>query len=406
MLYGRLHKSLLSWGRVSLIVSLLCLGCRCSDDHKADDRPSGDSGEHTSPDEVKAVEAFPDLAPFDRPVDLQVDPSGRFFVVEQHGRIHAFSAGEEPVEILDIEDVVFAENDERGGNEQGLLGLAFHPNYAGNRHFFVNYTEREGDEAYTVIARYTMNEDGNAADPATRRVLLRFKQPDSNHNGGALAFGADNMLYIAVGDGGSSDDPDGNGQNLETWLGSILRIDVDGTEAGNYSVPSDNPFVTRPAARPEIWAYGLRNPWRLSFDGDALWVGDVGQNKYEEVNLIKRGGNYGWNTMEGSHCFSPAEGCDREGLELPVVEYDHDQGQSITGGYVYRGSRVKSLQGGYVYGDFVSGRVWALKPHAGEPPQNVLLLEAGTQISTFGVDQEGELYFCGFDGKIYHLAPA
>jgi glucose/arabinose dehydrogenase len=248
--------------------------------------------------------------------------------------------------------------------------------------------------------------NADAADPESELVLLTFEQPYSNHNGGQVSFGPDGYLYIAVGDGGSGGDPHDNGQNRATLLGSILRIDVDKQENGKkYGIPSDNPFAkNKNGYRAEIYAYGLRNPWRFSFDTEngQLWTGDVGQNAYEEIDIIEKGGNYGWNTMEGNHCFEPKNDCDHSGLKMPVHEYGRSEGISVTGGFVYRGSALKDLHGKYVYADYATRRVWALDDRNGRAG-NTLLFEADFNISSFGVDQHQELYLCGFDGKIYKL---
>jgi glucose/arabinose dehydrogenase len=221
-----------------------------------------------------------------------------------------------------------------------------------------------------------------------------------------MAFGPDGYLYIGLGDGGGSGDPQGNGQNLGTLLGSILRIDVSGLSApGDYEIPADNPFVDTVGARAEIWAFGLRNPWRFSFDSETglLWAGDVGQNLWEEIDIIVKGANYGWNIMEGLHCYSPATGCDQSGLTLPLVEYDHSQGCSVIGGYVYRGDQIASLQGYYIYGDYCSGNIWALAYHNNAVTQNILLVESGLSITSFGEDLAGNLYILSRDGGIYTL---
>jgi glucose/arabinose dehydrogenase len=243
------------------------------------------------------------------------------------------------------------------------------------------------------------------ADKESEEIILQFEQPYSNHNGGQLAFGPDGYLYIAVGDGGSAGDPQGNGQNKKTLLGTILRIDIDKGSAGlTYAIPPDNPFASgNDAARKEIFAYGLRNPWRFSFDplGGELWAADVGQNKIEEINIIKRGGNYGWNIMEGSNCYEPPRGCNKARLELPVSEYSHLVGQSITGGYVYRGERCSVLKGWYIYADYISGRVWAMRRQAGGKTETRLLMKKNINISSLGVDHRRELYACAFDGNIY-----
>lgn len=351
-------------------------------------------------------EAYPQLE-FTRPVDLQHagDGSDRIFVVEQRGVISVFENDSESAEkttFLDIESQV-----EDKGNEEGLLGLAFHPDYADNGYFYVNYTASNPDR--TVISRFQVSSaDQNVAEEGSETVILEFDQPYSNHNGGQLSFGPDGLLYIAVGDGGSGGDPQGHGQNLQTLLGTILRIDINRQENGrNYAIPSDNPYVNHTeGARAEIYAYGLRNPWRFSFDAQngQLWTGDVGQNSYEEIDIIEKGGNYGWNIMEASHCFKPEENCDQTGLKMPVWEYDRSQGDiSITGGFVYRGPSIGALEGLYVYADYVSGRIWTLANAQSESPENEELLRASFPVSSFGVDQQNELYICGFDGKIYRF---
>jgi glucose/arabinose dehydrogenase len=306
-----------------------------------------------------------------------------------------------PTPFLDIISLVNS-----SGSEQGLLGLAFHPRYSENGFFYVHYSDLNGD---TAIARYQVSADPNVADPTTASMLLQIDQPYSNHNGGHLLFGPDGYLYIGMGDGGSGGDPHGNGQNPTALLGKMLRIDVDG--GSPYAIPWDNPFVNTPDARGEIWATGLRNPWRYSFDrltGD-LYIADVGQNEYEEVNFAPLGTsglNYGWNRMEGTHCFR-ADDCDRDGLVLPIGEYDHDEGCSITGGNVYRGSAYPALFGGYFFGDFCSGRIWSLHRDAGGAWIQTELLESDAEISAFGEDTNGELYLTSMgDGAIYQLTAA
>ncbi|MFH5832621.1 PQQ-dependent sugar dehydrogenase [Halalkalibaculum sp. DA384] len=354
------------------------------------------------------TEAFPHLS-FTRPVDLQYPPDGsnRLFVVEQRGVITFFENTAETAEktpFLDIEERV----DDRG-NEEGLLGLAFHPDFEQNGYFYLNYTT---NNSTTRISRFTLSDDNpQQADPASEKVILSFEQPYGNHNGGQVSFGPDGYLYIAVGDGGAGGDPQEHGQNRSTLLGTILRIDVDRREGNrNYAIPPDNPFYDNSQGyREEIYAYGLRNPWRFSFDAETgqLWTGDVGQNAYEEIDIIENGGNYGWNTMEGNHCFNPREGCDQSGLELPVLEYSQSNGdRSVTGGFVYRGPSLTELTGQYIYADYESGRIWALDFSDMDNPVNTLLYRADFGISSFGVDQDNELYICGFDGKIHKLVPA
>ncbi|GAB4376228.1 MAG: PQQ-dependent sugar dehydrogenase [Calditrichia bacterium] len=352
--------------------------------------------------------AFPHLS-FIRPVDLQAAPEGtnRLFVVEQAGRIYAFSNSPDSRDrslFLDITDRV---NDQ--GNEEGLLGLAFHPRFSQNGYFYVDYTA--ANPRRTIIARYSV-QSGNpqTADPGSEWIILEIPQPYGNHNGGQIAFGPDGYLYIALGDGGSAGDPQGNGQNLKTLLGSILRIDVDrSSPGGNYEIPPDNPFVGNSEGfRPEIFAYGLRNPWRFSFDPVTgwLWTGDVGQNRIEEIDIIEKGKNYGWNIMEGSRIYSSASGNQPQNLVMPVWEYTHSVGQSVTGGFVYRGKRIPRLGGAYIYADYVSGKIWALRYDGTGAPENQLLFDTDLNISSFGIDRENELYFCAFDGKIYTFHPA
>ena len=249
------------------------------------------------------------------------------------------------------------------GFEEGLLGLAFDPDYSDNGYFYVYYSA--ANPRRSVISRFSVSENPNVADPNSEFIILEVAQPFSNHNGGQVAFGPHGNLYIGLGDGGSGGDPQGHGQNTSTLLGSILRIDVTGTSDGrNYLIPPDNPFVDVPDARHEIWAYGLRNPWRFSFDpmNDTLWLGDVDQNAWEEFDIIGRGVNYGWNIMEGLHCYPSGADCDPTGLEPPIIEYPNpEEGCSTTGGYVFLGRGMPSLVGAYVYGDYCSGNIWGLR---------------------------------------------
>lgn len=370
----------------------------------ADTPHEGEVPDDPSAASYKTVEAFPRLT-FKRPVDLQHagDNSNRIFVVEQEGVISVFpndGNASSKTTFLDIKGKV-----DDAGNEEGLLGLAFHPDFKTNGYFYVNYTASNPNR--TVISRFKVSSNANQADASSEQVILTFEQPYSNHNGGQVSFGPDGYLYIAVGDGGSGGDPHDNGQNRSTLLGSILRIDVNKQESGkNYGIPADNPFAGNSNGyRGEIYAYGLRNPWRFSFDAanGRLWTGDVGQNAYEEIDVVEKGGNYGWNVMEGNHCFEPRDGCNRTGLKLPIHEYGRDEGISVTGGFVYRGPTVKSLEGKYIYADYATRRIWAIEHSDLSKPVNTLLLEADYNISSFGVDQNNELYLCGFDGKIYRM---
>lgn len=355
---------------------------------------------------IRLAPAFPNLS-FTRPVDLQHpgDGSNRLFVIEQAGVIRVFendAATSEAGVFLDIQERV---NDR--GNEEGLLGLAFHPDYEQNGFFYVDYTA--ADPRRTVIARYRADpQNANLADPNSETVLLEIPQPYANHNGGQIAFGPDGFLYIAMGDGGSGGDPQDHGQNPATLLGALLRIDVDNPSEGRpYGIPSDNPFVNGASgARPEIYAYGLRNPWRFSFDSETgrLWAADVGQNAYEEVSIIENGENYGWDVMEASHCFEPEENCDRSGLVLPIWEYGREDGVSITGGYVYRGPTMEELRGRYVVADYATGKIWALDYSGSGLATAEELMDTNLGISSFGVDADNELYVLAFDGQIYRFA--
>jgi len=330
----------------------------------------------------------------------------RLFVVEQGGRIRLVKDGVLlGGSFLDLSGRISS------GGERGLLGLAFHPDYRRNGRFYVNYTDPQGN---TVVSEFGVSSNPDFASAGSERVLLRQTQPFSNHNGGHLAFSPiDGTLSVGFGDGGSGGDPQNLAQNDGTWLGKILRIDVDDRAPGKeYAIPPDNPFAVRTNPLPEIWAKGLRNPWRFSFDratGD-LWIGDVGQNTIEEVDRWPSGSpagpNFGWRLMEASACFDPAEGCSRDGLVLPVAEYRHGPGCSITGGYVYRGTAVAGLAGTYLYADFCSGTIWGLEAAAARPTPRVLL-ESGLSVASFGEDEAGELYVVDLaGGRIFRVVEA
>ena len=380
------------------VVAAVLLLAACSEDDGRPQRsgPGRAASPTRSQDESPVVSSFDpssvgiELEPFvdglEAPLFLTHagDGSGRSFVVEQGGTIRVIEAGEVAAEpFLDISDKT------EGGGEQGLLGLAFHPDFEGDGRFFVNYTDLAGD---TIVASYRA--DGASADPESEQVLLKIDQPYSNHNGGHLEFGPDGYLYIATGDGGSAGDPQDNGQNRDSLLGKLLRIDVDDEEG--YEVPTDNPFADGREGAPEVWAYGLRNPWRFSFDRatDTLWVGDVGQGELEEINRVpddEAGLNFGWNQMEGSRCYEGGD-CDTSDKVLPITEYEHDLGCSVTGGFVYRGEEFPDLQGGYFFADYCSGRIWAIDAGAPGPVEPTLLLSSERALSSFGVDEDGELY--------------
>ncbi len=350
------------------------------------------------------------LIPFESGFELPVyltnagDGSGRIFVVEKAGRIKVIKDGETLEEpFLDIVSRVRSKESERG-----LLSVAFHPRYEENGRFFVNYTDLKGD---TIVSEFNVSSDPDRADSAGERIILKIKQPASNHNGGQIQFGPDSYLYIAMGDGGSFGDPSGNGQNMDTLLGKMLRIDVDGGRP--YRIPADNPFKGASGARPEIWSYGWRNPWRFSFDPETgdMYIADVGEGKWEEVDYQPGGGgggqNYGWNLVEGSHKFKLPDGYDTSGLTFPVVEYSHDEGCSVTGGYVYRGKTSPGINGTYFFSDYCKGQLWGLRKRSADSWEWAEFLETGLSVSSFGEDEAGELYIIDFGkGGIFRIAEA
>lgn len=357
----------------------------------------------TALSQFKLEQAFPAIV-FSHPVDFQHsgDGSNRIFVVEQKGTIRVFPNADTVTNtrvFLDLTGKVIS------GGEEGLLGLAFHPQYATNGFLFVDYTAP--DPLRTVIARYSVSTTNpDSVDTASEIVLLEVAQPYVNHNGGQIVFGTDGYLYVALGDGGSGGDPQGNGQNLHVLLGKILRIDVDSPIPPlKYGIPPDNPFAGNAQGyREEILAHGLRNPWRFSIDRPSgrIWAGDVGQDTREEIDLIVKGGNYGWNIMEGTMCLNPPAGCDTAGLVPPVWDYGRSLGYCVTGGYVYHGSRVPQLTGRYVYGDYGSGRIWSLVIDGVPSPANTELVLSGFPISSFGVDQNNELFICNYGAGTIH----
>jgi glucose/arabinose dehydrogenase len=333
------------------------------------------------------------------------DGSGRLFVATQDGRIWVISkAGAvASTPLLNIGQRITS------GGERGLLGIAVHPGFPADPRVFVDYTDLSGN---TVVSSFSVDPaDPSRLDLGSERIIFTTTQPFANHNGGALLFGPDGDLYISLGDGGSGGDPFGNGQRLDTTLGKILRIDIDHPSDGRaYGIPAGNPFFGKASARPEIWLYGLRNPWRMSFDratGD-LWIGDVGQAKWEEIDVVPAGTsglNFGWNRMEGLHCYAPANGCDTSGLTLPVAEYGHGPECTVIGGYVYRGSAFPALQGGYLFADYCSGALFAI-PAATDPTKPVVVGKTKSGISAFGEDAAGELYAANLDGTISKVTAA
>ncbi len=368
---------------------------------------SNSTGSTTPPDGSANVGLAEVASGLSAPLYLTAPPgdTDRLFIVEKGGTIRIVKGGSLlSTAFLDISALVST------GSEQGLLGLAFDPDYATNGRFVVHYTDLTGNTRVSTFVRSATDPD--LADPGTGQLVLAAEQPFSNHNGGQLVFGPDGYLYLGLGDGGSGGDPQGRGQDLTDLLGSILRLDV--RTATPYAIPPNNPFAGRTDVRPEIWSYGLRNPWRFSFDrttGD-LYVGDVGQNAWEEVDVSPaaqgagKAVNFGWNIMEGRHCFG-ASSCDQTGLALPVLEYDHAQGCSITGGYVYRGSAIPEIRGHYFYGDYCGGWVRSLRYQAGTVVDQAQWpsLAPGGSILSFGEDAAGELYVLSSDGRVFRIIP-
>ncbi len=335
-------------------------------------------------------------AGFDAPVLVHAPPGDdRLFVLEQPGRIELLRGSDRLGTFLSISGIVAF------GGERGLLGLAFHPGYPTDPRFYVHYSAADGAG---ILAEYPVSADPDRADPDSGRTLLRIPQPASNHNGGMIAFGPDGLLYMGLGDGGAADDRFRNGQNTDTLLGSIIRIDVDGGDP--YAIPPDNPFADGGGAA-EIWAYGLRNPWRFAFDGDFLFIGDVGQNRWEEIDVIdhrRAGANFGWPILEGFHCFGAAE-CDRTGLVDPVLEYPHEGGAcSVTGGYVYRGTAIPELNGAYFYGDYCSGEISSFRIDG----EGIFELRYWDELNvpwltSFGIDGSREIYAVSATGSVFRI---
>jgi glucose/arabinose dehydrogenase len=338
------------------------------------------------------------------PVYVTAPPNDqRLFVVEQPGQIRVIRNGQVlSTPFLDIRSRITS------GGERGLLSMAFHPNYATNRQFFVNYTDLQG---HTRVERYTVSSTNpDVADASSARLIIMINQPFSNHNGGLVKFGPDGMLYIGMGDGGSGGDPQNHGQDRTTLLGDMLRIDVNSGDP--YAIPADNPYRGSTTMRPEIWAYGLRNPWRYSFDrtDGMLYIADVGQNAWEEINAVptsQAGVNYGWRIMEGAHCFNPSTNCNLAGLRLPVHEYDHTGGAcSVTGGYVYRGTRIPGIVGHYFYADYCAARVRSFRLVNGQATDHrEWSLGTLSAISSFGEDASRELYIVSQSGRVYRIVP-
>jgi glucose/arabinose dehydrogenase len=401
----KLHKLLYSFLLIPIFLSCYFNKSEKDNDTAANSKTSTTSGKEG--EKYKLNEAFKNLT-FELPLELvsPEDGTDRIFVVEQKGVIKVFpnrADAKNATVFLDIEKKV------ESGGEKGLLGLAFHPNYKNNGYVYVNYTR--GNPLETVISRFKVRASNpNTADPLTEQILLTYAQPYSNHNGGKVAFGNDGFLYIAVGDGGSGGDPGNRAQNKKELLGKILRIDVNKPSANlKYGIPPDNPFANnKEGFREEIYAYGMRNPWRFSFDRETgtLWAGDVGQNKIEEVDIIENGGNYGWHIMEADECFK-SDDCNKEGLIAPITSYKQGSstGNSVTGGYVCRDKNLPDLIGKYVYGDFVSGNIWALSYNGKKAVSNDLIANLSGGLSSFGEDSKHSLFVLAYGtGKVYKVA--
>jgi uncharacterized repeat protein (TIGR03806 family) len=390
---------------VNVTVNLLASGVGLAS------RPSN-STECIAPDEPPSVsniqleEAFPNLPALTNPVALYMAPndSSYWYVVQQGGQVLRFEnnpAVNSYTTFIDIDDGRLTD-----GGELGLLGMAFHPDYATNGYVYLSYTHYAwyaNNETISRVSRFSLDGTGQSLDSGSEQILISLEQPEGNHNGGQIAFGPDGYLYIGFGDGGGGGDPYDNGQDPNTLHAAMLRVDVGDGSSATYAIPATNPFVSG-GGRPEVYAYGLRNPWRWSFDkttGD-LWVGDVGQGAYEEIDIIVNGGNYGWNIMEGAHCYNAAS-CNQVGLVLPVAEYSHSMGMSVTGGYVYRGSDIAFMQGNYIYGDYVTGRIWMLDETGPGQYASTELLDTSYNIASFAEDHDGELYVVHRGGAIYQI---
>jgi glucose/arabinose dehydrogenase len=355
-----------------------------------------------------------DVAKANMPTDIAFAPgiNNAVFILEKEGKLLL-------INLENREQHVLLELPVLSNSEQGLLGIAFHPEFKQNRLFYLNYTLEKGDSEVSRVSEWKLDNINKNLDKLTasnERIVLEVKQPYANHNAGQLAFGPDKMLYIGLGDGGWKDDPLGHGQNPGTLLGKMLRINVNGREKGGYSIPPDNPFVDRKDYKPEIFALGLRNPWRYSFSKQGhLVVSDVGQNKFEEINIVRSGKNYGWNKTEGISCFLN-DICDQAKYEPPIYQYGRDEGRSITGGFVYNGQRLDKLKDTFIFGDFVTGRLWAI-PIPELPIKSSISLAKVNKVftlgkwpllpSTFGMDNQGELYLADYgSGKIYRIDPS
>ncbi len=373
---------------------------------EADQAGQSEAGDLASQGETEvaslALESILGGYQFQQPIEMLQLPDGSLLIAEQRGYITRFVEDDEDIEqfgILDLTESV------RFGGEQGLLSVALHPDLRNEPYLYVYYSPR--DASVTRLSRFRIVQ--GAALTASELVIIEVPQPYSNHNGGAVRFGPDGMLYLGYGDGGAANDPQGHGQNRETLLGTIIRIDVNGIDTSTpYRIPTDNPFLGVAGVRPEIWVYGLRNPWRMEFDplSGLLWVGDVGQNRLEEIAIVQAGENHGWNVFEGDECFRSDDDCEAlSDAVAPVAVYGHDEGCSVTGGMVYRGEALPNLDGVYIFGDYCSGTIWGLWPDDSAETGWVrdVILETDESIASFAVDNEGEIYVLAFNGPILKL---
>lgn len=381
-----MQRNLLTSGLLlSIILSLIACG----------------GGSSRSVNLITVERAFPNLT-FTNPIAMYQPPGDdtRWFLIEKGGKVLVFNNDDAIAAMSEAADFGTMVDDT---GEGGLLGMAFHPSFSGSGHVYFYYTETGPGSSTPLVSRltrYTMNISG-IIDTGSRSLVLSVDQPATNHNGGDIKFGPDEYLYITLGDGGGGGDPDGNGQDTTTLLGSMLRIDVDNESP--YAIPAGNVFASSSTDMPEIFAWGLRNPWRFSFDADDLWLGDVGQGAWEEINLIVSGGNYGWNIEEGAHCFSPPTGCDDTGLVDPIYEYGRTEGRSVTGGYVYRGTAMPEYYGHYIFSDWGSGSIWGFDA-ASTLPEATLLNDTDMRFVSFAQDQDLELYVVDIaGGGIYRL---
>jgi glucose/arabinose dehydrogenase len=388
-------------GKLSLFIAALvfCLSA-CTKTSTSAEKQAQEAASKTQPGLKLKLEPVFEQVKTRAPIALLQSPGDDtdWYLVEKVGLVLRFSEdpSRRPTLFLDIRDRVDA-----SANESGLLSMAFHPRYNTNHQVFLHY-DREGKPLVSTISRFVSRDKGQTLDKQSEQVLLSVKQPYANHNGGQIGFGPDGYLYIGLGDGGSAGDPRGNAQNTKVLLGKVLRLDVDGGKP--YAIPAGNPFADGRAGRPEIYAYGLRNPWRWSFDSKTgtMWLADVGQNDWEEIDIIEAGGNYGWNAKEGFHEYN-ANTRVHGTMIAPVAEYSHDEGCSVTGGYVYRGKAIPELQGVYIYGDFCSGRIWGLSQNKQGLYESKLLIDSHLMISSFAQGNDGEIYVLHFGGRIFKM---